>query len=35
VRRILTAFLWLGEGDQFDAALLDQMTPERTLRTLA
>lgn len=26
-RRILAAFLGLGEGDEFDAALLDQMTP--------
>jgi hypothetical protein len=27
VRRILAAFLGLGERDEFDAALLDQMTP--------
>jgi hypothetical protein len=32
VRRILAAFLWLGEGDEFDAALLDQMTPELVFR---
>jgi len=32
VRRILAAFLGLGEGDQFDAALLDQMTPELVFR---
>lgn len=28
MRRILAAFLGLGEGEEFDAALLDQMTPE-------
>jgi hypothetical protein len=32
VRRILAAFLGLGEGDEFDATLLDQMTPELVLR---
>ena len=32
VRRILAGFLGLGEGDDFDAALLDQMTPELVLR---
>jgi hypothetical protein len=32
VRRILAAFLGLGEGDEFDAALLDQMTPELVFR---
>lgn len=32
VRRILAAFLGLGEGDEFDAALLEQMTPELVLR---
>ncbi len=32
VRRILAAFLGLGEGEQFDAALLDQMTPELVAR---
>ncbi|HEU4749333.1 MAG TPA: hypothetical protein VFS56_12590 [Gemmatimonadaceae bacterium] len=32
MRRILAAFLGLGEGDKFDAALLDQMTPELVLR---
>jgi len=32
VRRILAAFLGLGEGEEFDAALLDQMTPELVLR---
>ena len=32
VRRILAAFLGLGEGDDFDAALLDQMTPELVLK---
>lgn len=32
VRRILAAFLGLGEGDEFDAALLDQMTPELILK---
>jgi len=32
VRRILAAFLGLGEGEDFDAALLDQMTPELVFR---
>ena len=32
VRRILAAFLGLGEGDEFDAALLDQMAPELVFR---
>ena len=32
VRRVLAAFLGLSEGDEFDAALLDQMTPELVLR---
>jgi hypothetical protein len=32
VRCILAAFLGLGEGDEFDAALLDHMTPELALR---
>ena len=32
VRRILAAFLGLGERDEFDAALLDQMTPELVFR---
>lgn len=32
VRRILAAFLGLGEGEEFDAALLDQMTPELIFR---
>lgn len=32
VRRILATFLGLGEGDTFDAALLDQMTPELVFR---
>lgn len=32
VRRILAAFLGLGEDDEFDAALLDQMTPELVLQ---
>lgn len=32
VRRILAAFLGLGQGDEFDAALLDQMTPELVLK---
>ena len=32
VRRILAAFLGLGEGDEFDATLLDQMTPELVFR---
>lgn len=32
MRRILAAFLGLGEGDEFDATLLDQMTPELVLR---
>jgi hypothetical protein len=32
VRRILAAFLGLGEGDEFDAALLDQLTPELIFR---
>ena len=30
--RVLAAFLGVGEGDKFDAALLDQMTPELVLR---
>ena len=32
MRRILAAFLGLGEGDEFDATLLDQMTPELIFR---
>jgi hypothetical protein len=32
VRRILAAFLGLGEGDEFDVTLLDQMTPELIFR---
>jgi len=32
VRRILVAFLGLGEGDEFNAAMLEQMTPEFVLR---
>jgi len=32
VRRILAAFLGLGDGEEFDAALLDQMTPELVFR---
>ena len=32
VRRILAAFLGLGAGDEFDATLLDQMTPELVFR---
>ena len=28
VQRILAAFLGIGEGEQFDAAMLDQVTPE-------
>ena len=28
MRRVLAAFLGLGEGEDFDATLLDQMTPE-------
>lgn len=32
VRRILAAFLGLGESDEFDAALLEQMTPEMIFR---
>jgi len=32
IRRIFAAFLGLGEGDEFDAALLDQMTPELVFR---
>ena len=31
-RRILAGFLSLGAGDEFDAALLDQMTPELVFR---
>lgn len=31
VRRVLAAFLGLGDGDEFDAALLDQMTPDQNL----
>ena len=31
-RGILAAFLGLGEGDKFDAELLEQMTPELVLR---
>lgn len=32
MRRILAAFLGLGEGDDFDVGLLDRMTPELVLR---
>ena len=32
VRRILAVFLGLGDGDEFDAALLEQMTPELIFR---
>jgi hypothetical protein len=32
VRRVLAAFLGLGEGDEFDATLLGQLTPELVLR---
>lgn len=32
VRRILAAFLGLSDGDEFDAALLDQVTPELVLK---
>jgi hypothetical protein len=32
VRRILAAFLGIGQSDQFDAALLEEMTPELILR---
>jgi hypothetical protein len=32
VRRILAAFLGLGDGEEFDGALLDQMTPELVFR---
>lgn len=32
VRRIFAGFLGLGEGDDFDATLLDQMTPELIFR---
>jgi hypothetical protein len=32
VRRILAGFLGLGERDEFDAALLDEMTPELVFR---
>ena len=32
VRCILAAFLGLGEGDEFDAAMLEQMTPELIFR---
>jgi hypothetical protein len=32
VRRILAAFLGFGEGEEFDSAMLDQMTPELVLR---
>ena len=32
VRRILAAFLGLGDGDEFDAALLGQLSPELIFR---
>lgn len=32
VRRILAGFLGLGEGEEFDASLLDQITPELIFR---
>jgi hypothetical protein len=32
MRRILATFLGLGDGDEFDASLLDQMTPELVLK---
>jgi hypothetical protein len=32
VRRILAAFLGLGQGDEFNAELLDELTPEMVLR---
>jgi len=32
MRRILAAFLGLGEGEEFDATLLDQLTPELVFR---
>jgi hypothetical protein len=32
VRRVLAGFLGLGQDDDFDAALLDEMTPELVLR---
>lgn len=32
MRPILAAFLGLGEGEEVDAALLDQMTPELIFR---
>jgi hypothetical protein len=32
VRRILAAFLGLGEGEEFDAVLVDQLTPELIFR---
>jgi hypothetical protein len=32
VRRILAGFLGIGQSDQFDAALLEEMTPELILR---
>ena len=32
VRRILAGFLGLGEGDEFDTAMLEQMTPELIFR---
>ena len=32
VRRTMAAFLGLGEGEEFDATLLDQMTPELVFR---
>jgi hypothetical protein len=32
VRRILAGFLGIGEGEQFDAVFLDQMTPELIFR---
>lgn len=32
VRRILAAFLGFGDGDEFDATLVDQMTPELVFR---
>ncbi|MEX2164982.1 MAG: hypothetical protein WD823_12175 [Sulfuricaulis sp.] len=32
VRCIMAAFLGIGEGERFDAALLDEMTPELIFR---
>jgi hypothetical protein len=32
VRRILAEFRGLGEGDEFDAAMLEQMTPALIFR---